>query len=420
MITDSDKLYVLENALNKYGLSLDMPDVKHFFYDKRYVEPTMQMCDKNNVVHSYRHSPYIKPTKMSVVPMDFENASYGRFNNLMDWYLYENHESNPLVWKNVGDPSFDVKSSFEKSKQLDSVKLDIRGNLFNSDDGNHRLLTLMINHFLERSVANRPLEKQEVENRYKMEIDVSYPFSDELCDLLSEVAKEYLPYSPKEVVPKSVRDFRFRSFGNIKDANSCVTYDRKTDTLSFNLNGERFVGKEHELINYLKHRQKQTESIMLWQAEGIYYTSFDSYIFKSKDKNKILELFYKIKRHPEATKDFIPTEFLSIKDIDKGTFDILSSGYYIEDKKKADKYAQIIDDILNSDYRETFLTKLQDRKFYEDAIQENVDWAFTTFGGFSMPDLSFKDLTRQEFEEKHYMFCQLEDDYNWIVEENIT
>lgn len=409
------KLEILNKALSEHGLTLNNRNVYDFFFAKRCVEPVMTKVNNDGSLKVFKHTQYIKPEKTCLLPSDFENASYGSFDNLMDWYLYENSESNPLVWDNVGKPKFDVKTSFVNRRQLDSVKQDIQGNIFNINDGNHRLLTLIINHYLESMSTKTDAELEEVDNKYKMYIDVSLPFSAELCDKLDEVAKEYVPYNKNQVVPMQAREFRQRSFENCKDGDACVVFDRENNIFNFNLNEERFSGNEKELLEYLNSREKQLEPIMTWDADGIYYASCNNYIFKSKDKNKIAELLPKIKKRYKNN-EFDFAKFLAIKDVDNNTYDIDVEGFYMEEQEKAKEYARIIDDILNSEYRDVILSKLENADFYAENLKDNISRAFDFIGGFSMPDLRYKNLTKQEYKEKVEMFYALEDNYQYITE----
>lgn len=359
---NNKKIEALNMALNKYGLSLDMPEVNEFFFAKRYYQPIMSEYEDFKTCKNYNYSPYIRPVKKRLVPTDFENASYGQFDSLMDWYLYENSESNPLVWNNIGNQTFDIKSSFENRRKSDSVQQDIRGNIFNVNDGNHRLLTLIINQFLESKTATSDQELKNVYKKYEMEIDVSLPFSAELCDLLREVAKEYMPYDENQVTPIEARSFRDSSFEYGKNSSCCVDYNPKTGMLTFNLNNEKFCGNEQELIKYLKQRKPQPEPIMMWEADGLSYISCKNNIYKSKDKNKIISLLPKIKQAYKANK-FEDNKFLTIKDVDSNSYDMQLSGFYIENKSVAKKYAENINDILNSDYKDVFLNKLQIKNF---------------------------------------------------------
>ena len=82
-----DKLHILETVLNKYGLSIYNEEVDQFFNGIRKLDPTLTHYEDFGVKKEYSFSSNIKPQQIELLPSDFENASYGRFSTLLEWFM---------------------------------------------------------------------------------------------------------------------------------------------------------------------------------------------------------------------------------------------------------------------------------------------------------------------------------------------
>ena len=124
---------------------------------------------------------------------------------------------------------------------------------YNGEDANHRLLTLIINQFIETKIATTEEQKQQVKDKYTMTLEVTSPISYELNDLLwKEIDKFKEGSSVKSIFPSLVREYRVKTFEHYRDAFYCVSYDEQQKLLTYDFNGEKFSGTEQELTTWLK------------------------------------------------------------------------------------------------------------------------------------------------------------------------
>ena len=352
--TYEEKLAILTYTLRKYGLSLDDPDIKNFFYREREKLNDQEFKDNK----SYSYCILVKPTKKIVTPLDFENSSYGTEKRLIDWYMYSNAEDNPLVWNNIGSPKFDVLQSFILEKQISGIRENINGKLFNSDDGNHRLLTLMINQFLETKSANSKDEISRINNKYAMTVNVYKQINSQISDLLYEYHYE-LMHSPNNSIPKLIREIRLKTM-NYKREHFC-SYDENSKTFTFFANGKTFTGSESEFKEFLTKEIENVNSLMQWSSGDEYYLSYKNKVLKSKHKAKIDAVAAEFNNYDHTNTPIAP--YAIIKNIDDNTYDVICDNISVNNNKQNvanylyqhyNKYPTILFDKLSAKSKEYF------------------------------------------------------------------
>lgn len=401
--TDQDKIDILNKVLKQYGLSFDDYEVDYFFNRTRTLEPVLEEYSEEGK-QEFAYSQYIRPTTKKLLPSDFENSTYGTDRTLLDWYMYRNWNERTLVWENVGNANFDVKTSFlnDRNRYSKTICQDIRGNIFNKGDGNHRLVILIINHFLEKESAKSPEEKLLIDKKYEMELDVSLPFSKELYELLNN---EFINMK-KNNSNLAIR-FREESYENFDESKYFVMYDETTKIFNYSLNGETFSGTEQEMINFLKTKKQKKDPIMTWEADGVFYVSCGNTVWKSKNKDDIVELLPKINQAYQGGVIEI-LNILEIKDIEKNTYEIRYPSVWVEDKNLAMEIASSFKTIFWGQNEKTFFDKLEDVNYWRTNLPENINKAYGFFGGVSIPDLAHLNLTKDEFRKLRQMYIEFD------------
>lgn len=407
--TDETKLEILKNALGDYGLSFDDYEVDYFFNRKRYANPILEEYDENGK-QEYSYSSHLSPKKKTLLPSDFENSTYGTDDTLLDWYLYRNWNERTLVWENVGKEKFDIKKSFleDRNKYSQSICYDLRGNIFNRGDGNHRLVLLMINHFLERSSALNEEEKQKVDEKYAMTLDIEIPIKRELSYHLMRKFDEM-----KEICPRDVMSYRERSYSNYDDYLRYVEYNEENETYSLILNGVKFVGKADECIEFLKNNKKMQQPIMTWQADGVYYISCENRVWKSKNKEEMVPLYHKIKQAYKENQ-INREDFLEIKNVENNTYEISYSGIWLEDKQQGLEIGSLFEELFLKANKELLFSKLEDSEYWKYNLTEKIAKCHDFFGGVNIPELKHTNLTKEEFLKLKEMYSTLTQAINQI------
>lgn len=395
---NEDKIEILKKVLADYGLSLEDARVKDFFFRKRKLRPEEFIKNASGEVEFYTYSPHVKPVMMNLLPSQFENSSYGpnAYEILMDWYLYENSSKNSLVWDNIGNPKFDIVNQFVKSGDCGCVRMSLDGKFFNGEDGNHRLLTIMINYFLEKTQAKSLFELSFVNQKYKMTLPVSRVISGELNDLLSKESLKFesnVNLGEDEIYPALAREYRTLTYASPRESYYMVEYFPKNDTYMYDFNGETFIGTEQELISWLKAKQKNVNPVMKWENSGRYYVSCNNQVCKSFSKSKIDEFYEDVQQSYNTTKHECG-KFLEVLNIDSNTYEIKYPGRFIEDEKDSKQYARLIQHALNSS-KNVFLCKLTG--VTEKELREDIDFAFKFSMGYHLIDLHYENLTQEEF-----------------------
>jgi len=282
-MTDEQKLQILEDYVNQYNLSIYFGPFRDFLnaYRRKYVltkDESQTLTFSSNVA----------PTLKTILPKDIVNASYAMdfdLSSLYDWLLYRNFEDNPFVFEHLDtDPQSLINSFVEDKIKRGPVHASTDGRLFNGNDGNHRLLTLIIKYFAERHNAISQESKEEVDKKYQMTVPVSYPISQELSDALNDLKSEidYSPFDDK-LIPQKARTYRYNAMANSKQAEYLASYNPATNEYKLTFNDEVFVGTEDKLLKYLKQRQA-TRPIMYFNDGETYYVSIHNNIWFTKDK----------------------------------------------------------------------------------------------------------------------------------------
>ncbi|MBE7076469.1 MAG: hypothetical protein E7374_01080 [Clostridiales bacterium] len=393
-----DELEILNRVLAQYGLSLEDREVYDFFYQYR---ERFDSNPRNEDNVEYGYCREVRPSLETILPSDFENSGYYyqlSKTNFMEWFRYRNSGSNPLVWKNIGDREaykWLIESLKNTRKFHGPLKRGLHGQLFNGEDANHRALTLIINHFLESMSAKTEQEKNAVNSKYSMTLPVAYPLTEELKAELKKISRELEVLSTDEDprFPKLVTEYRARTFENYDEAFYLADYDPESKVYHFKFNGEEFMGSERKLLDYLKTRKQTREPILRWESEGVYYISCYNMVWKSKNKEKIEELYPILKRKLK-TDEIDLYNMLEVHDLDTNTYDITYPSYYFDDQMKAEEMGDSILDLI-AKYKPLFFDKLQGDYSIEDFI-ERFEKSREILGTYDLPDLVYTNLTKQE------------------------
>jgi len=348
-MTDEQKLQILEDYVNQYNLSIYFGPFRDFLnaYRRKYVltkDESQTLTFSSNVA----------PTLKTILPKDIVNASYAMdfdLSSLYDWLLYRNFEDNPFVFEHLDtDPQSLIYSFVEDKIKRGPVHASTDGRLFNGNDGNHRLLTLIIKYFAERHNAISQESKEEVDKKYQMTVPVSYPISQELSDALNDLKSEidYSPFDDK-LIPQKARTYRYNAMANSKQAEYLASYNPATNEYKLTFNDEVFVGTEDKLLKYLKQRQA-TRPIMYFNDGETYYVSIHNNIWFTKDKALSIAMLQEAKEMWDK-QQLTPDSIITTID-----FDMNDNQFGIEYDEKilsqnptpqADEVAQQVLELLN-------------------------------------------------------------------------
>lgn len=409
---DEEVLEKLKEVVASFGLSLDDPEIKEFFYGTRKIYQDGSYDEETQ--KAYFASVGIKPIVMTLLPSDFENSGYGVSNQtcLMDWFLYRNSSHNPLVWKNIGKDSASIKQSFEETrKESGPIMLTNDGYYFNGNDGNHRLLTLIINHFLERKAAKTEEEKLAVDKRYEMDLEVCVPCCAELYSLLDKEVQSYAYHywekDEERVFPNSVCKYREKMFENPKENTYFVTFIPEKNCYKYNLNGVRFEGNEQELVQFLQTKEETNLPIMFWECNGTYYISCYNMVWKSKDEAKLLELKPRIIKALE-NKTLTYHTFLEVKDIDKNTYQVRLDEINVRGEEKIKQFAAIMEEFLKDKQTDILFDDAKKRQEREEFLIYCKQCQHFSFDCLIFTEKEYTNLTKEQYVKIYQQMVALE------------
>lgn len=393
----NQKLQILESFLRKNGMSLDDPDVKRFFFEPR---KTRDAVENENFKKKLAYGP-IEPTIYKIDPIQFENSGYfrtGKTSSLMDWFLYANASDNPLVFDNLGKDQIGIRKSFEERRNYrDPLLIDSEGKIYNSEDGNHRLLSLIINEFVEYAGARTQEERTAIREKYSIIAECSFPHDKELCALLEKEKAIYVDYLTPEnsdmFIPEAVREFR----ANHKGATDLylASYDPKTKRYKYDFNGEKFVGTCDELKNFLLTKQKSKVPTMLWSDGKFSYASCNNFVVMSKNKELIESKFHDL-AVDKNTKNTAYKPYLIVCNVDSGTYDITVPAFTVDEGESRLKTQMI-------NFGTDFANNPQNARFFElcnvskdHVLQECHDGEV----GFvlAIPEMRFRNISKEDYE----------------------
>ena len=393
----NQKLQILESFLREHGMSLDDPDVKKFFFEQR---KTKEEAFRENAQRQLAYGP-IEPTIYRVDPLQFENSGYfgnGDFTCLMDWLLYSNAIDNSLVFDNLGKNQEEIRKSFEERRRYsDPLLVDWEGKIYNSEDGNHRLLSLIINEFVEYAACRTAEERKAVRDKYELIVECSFTHDKELCDLLEKEKARYVDYKTPEnadmFIPEAVREFRAR---NRKSSDTYLaSYDPQTRRYKYDFNGEEFEGTASELKNFLKIKQKSKVPAMLWSDGVTTYASCNNFVVKSKNKQYVEKRFHQLSETKNA-QDFSYKPYLVIFDADTLTYDVTVPAFSVDEGD-----SRLKTEIIN--FGLDFAEATQNDRFFElcdvkkeDVLKECHDGELGFVMAFS--EMHFKNLSKDDYE----------------------
>lgn len=402
-MTDNEKIELLKRVLKDNGLNYDDPEINDFFTEKRASSETLTEYDKRiGEEIKYFHSSKIKPAMRKVTPMEIDNASYAEWHNLstvLDWYLYKNAGDNPLVFENIGKDSESLLKSFIDERKNSPLVEDLKGMLFNNGDGNHRLLALIINNFIEFSKAKTDEERQAVDDKFTMEIAVDLPHKEMLCDALRDEYRkvsDYLTKDNERLYPRAACAYREDSFAKAHEREYLVEYDEKTKKYSYEFNSEKFVGTDDELIGWLSIKEKTTEPIMKWCAGGVYYLSCENQLWKSANKQEIENKYEKVREQFKAGK-IQKNKFLEVKDLDSNTYEFQYNGMLEDFSGIGVEVADFWHFVLKGRPEKVLFHKLKDSEFIEENFRQKVHDTRYLNNSFSMSDFKYENLTHDEY-----------------------
>lgn len=361
MRRDEEKLQILESFLRKHNLSLGNRSVDVFFNERR---KTLAEVRRDNLNLKLDYGP-IEPTIVRTTPLDFENNGYestigDATKSVKEWFLYANMEDNPLVFNNLGTDQSWILDSFQNTRRkVDPAFMSADGRLFNGGDGNHRLLALMMNQFVERMNARTDEERKMVDDKYMIEVPVSYPHDKELCQLLE---KEKIKVSPdfsdasQEGLPFMVREYRAHHQGS--NNLYVAKFNRKNGIYTYDFNGTRFSGTGEELKLFLKNKKQSKNSSMIWNDGQTYYVSSNNYVIKSKNNIFIQNIFNELEMNVKNKAENSP--YLVVFDADKNKYEIQTNALKIEEsesiarKKIIDFGYKFLEDSSNNYFFDVF------------------------------------------------------------------
>lgn len=363
----------------------------------------------------YKHTHLIAPVLITVTPLSFENSGYGNngIDTLLDWFLYRNSSSNSLVWDNIGKPSQEILKSFINQRAKSGpIIMNSAGQIFNGEDGNHRLLTLIINQFLERNSAKSKAEKLAIDKQYEMTLPCDFAYNAELVDLLENIEKQISIYNQDSQIPMLVRKFR----DDLRQNNAWfVKYDPKTKLFTFNFNDEKFTGNEQDFIKYLHSRKQIKQPVMCWDCDGVYYASCYNKVYKSTSKQKIDKIFSKLKNNVDAVDN---KPYLEIKDLDTNRYELHRGYMQYEDRELAKEIAQFeVDFIKDNAEILSYKTKQNMSKYRaecKDVLKFNIN--------LCLDELIYENLSLEElfnlsavFDDESAEIEKIENKYKNII-----
>ena len=393
----NQKLQILESFLRERGMSLDDPDVKKFFFEQR---KTKEEAFRENSQRQLAYGP-IEPTIYRVDPLQFENNGYfgnGDFTCLMDWFLYSNAIDNSLVFDNLGKNQEEIRKSFEDRRRYsDPLLVDWEGKIYNSEDGNHRLLSLMINEFVEYAGCRTKEERTAVRDKYALIVECSFTHDKELCELLEKEKARYVDYKTDEnadlFIPEAVREYRA---GHRKTSDTYLaSYNPETRRYKYDFNGEKFEGTASELKNFLKIKQKTKVPAMLWSDGVTTYASCNNFVVKSKNKQYVEKRFHQLSE-TKNTRDFSYKPYLVVFDADTGTYDVTIPAFSVDEGE-----SRLKTEIIN--FGIDFAEAVQNDRFFElcDVDRESIiKECHDGESGFVMAfnEMHFKNLSKDDYE----------------------
>ena len=378
-----DKLKILKRFLAKYGLDINDPEVHDFLYEERKT-----YTDQVTRCYGYElGSGLIRSSTITVLPTYFENSAYNHSGTrLIDWFMYENAEGNPLVFENIGDFKFDIVESFANTKKDFPIVIDNQGNVFNSGDGNHRLLTIMLQYFAEQQNARGVKAHQRIDDKYRMTLQVDYLHKKELIELLSEEKYNIDSMNKESTYPFMVR--RYRENVTNKE-NLLVSYNSRTKQYKYDFNGDYFEGTCDELIKYLK--TKKQSKIMAFNKGETYYISSSNVVLRTRDERKYNKILKDVQSLGVAKKE----PYLVVRDLDTNTYDIVVPSIYIAKQENRQKYMDFF--IKNMLENGRFILK---EKSNVDISRIKDEFEHYKYGDFMCIDeIKYRNLTKSEYEK---------------------
>lgn len=381
-----EKLRILEKFLNKYNLSLNDEEVKEFLFTERKTYD-----DKVNYNRTHKvGTGVIAPNMTNILPIYFENSGYSHSKNrLIDWFMYENADANSFVFDNIGKFKFDIVGSFENTKKVYPIVCDNEGNYFNYGDGNHRLLTLILQHFVERTNAKTKQEMAKIDAKYNLNIPVSYLHQKKLIDMLEDEKYELSSGKKTSSYSYMARKYREQMLG---EEDILATYDDKRKIYNYNYNGQIFKGTDRELMSFLIN--KEDKKTLQWQHKGINYVAGENYVIKTKDDSLYKR---KCKEMEKYMKDMnIKKEaFLVIKDIDKDLYEIIVPQISIDKLENKKVYMDYFKNEMFSNIG-TIIEKKSDTNL------KDLKHEFDTYkypGPLYINETKYINLTKEQYEK---------------------
>lgn len=356
----NEKIQLLESFLRSRGLSLDDPDVKKFFFEKR---KTLHSVRIENDKKRLAYGP-IEPAVYKIDPIHFMNNGYldnETTSSIMDWLMYSNYEDNPLVFDNLGKDQTEIRRSFEERRRTARPAfMDAEGYVYNGEDGNHRLLSLMINQFVDYACCKNSKERKEVKDKYSLILEVSLPHDKELCSLLETEKSRIMDYRTDEnaddFIPFAVREFRQLHKG--ASDTYLASYDKQTGTYYYDFNGTKFAGDCEQMKHFLKTKKREDLPIMLWSDGKESYLSYNNFVVKSENKQFLEKRLADMRVSSRTAKRLPRTGYLIVYDADKEKYNITIPALNIPEgngKAKMD-IVRLLQDFTNN---------LENNRFFE-------------------------------------------------------
>lgn len=409
-MTEKQKLELLKKVFSQHGLDFNDEQINDFFTETRKRSETLTKLDESTKEElNYGYSELVRPLVKKVTPMDIENSSYADtydIKSILDWFLYGRSKDEKLVLENLETEQFDVFSSYVKENQVCPLNEDLEGVIFNGEEGNSELLSLIIRQFIEYSKAKTDLDRESVIDKYSMDALVNLPHREELCaalrDRYAHIIDSYY-YGGQSVYPRLACSYRIDSFPYPAEEEYIVEYDPETGKYTYEFNLEKFIGTDEELIGYLAVNEVSAEPIMKWCAGGMYYLSCNNQVWKSSSKEEIEKLVPQIQKWHKEGKSQL-NNYLEVKDIDSQTYEFEYPDEYVNDEATSKAYSDFWGLVLRGRPEKTLYKKLKDVDYVKRILQESLKQT----ARFSLPDFKYKNLTKDEFSNIKTLFEQFE------------
>ena len=328
------------------------------------------------------------PTTCKISPKHIANGSYGyKTPTLKDWFEYDFR--NETIMENLGNKQ--VVSAIQRDPRL-SFKMN-NGNLFLTNDGNHRLFNYLLLYLIEMRAVSAPQEEQEVEDKFSIIKPVHYEHDSRVVNAFQRRTDRELFSLPKEVYVFILNHSVIRS-----GRGDYIAYDPKTNLYQTVINGKtRSDIPEHELLQSIKSEPVFPKGMKLWKCKDTYYIACHNIVFKTK-REKVFERIYDkfANSNAKINKFKYSDKYFAIKDLDSKTYDVtVNSAYYFSNRYHGDFEKKIVEPYQSFVKKKDILY----HKVNEEAMKSMLGDENILFNAqiLRLPERTYQGLTDDEF-----------------------